>query len=458
MVVSLSHAPGAARPAEAMAGAAAWLASTPETTFQHDVTAEPQRISLDLRTIEGLTRLRRLNLVWPELSATEQRASLDRTDIMLPPREIGEAGIALLPGGAVALRSPGDIMVCDPVEATVFNQAEVKQLRRLLRGRGDITTLLHAGDGVTLHRRLPKLLPPQAVSIVPNAGRLPFRVGFSGPVLIHWGHHGAVARPLVAVSGVLALAASLAAAPRVDSNPVSSVAAIVTDTWRAASPEDRRQLVAVGLMEHLSDLVAGTICDELRLALMEACIAGPESLAARIANALAVLPTCFAADPDALPGAPPAVWRKAMAYVREATHPRALLGLDNMLDALAVTRSLRDSLEHAEVMAFDGDGEVVLGGPVALHSDAALFLARTAGPLGRLAVAIPTPVSPLDLYALTHEVALVSRARIIAIAPAWGFCHRVGPDGQEAGNAGWFGMGVGLDEVDDGLGNFDPDA
>jgi hypothetical protein len=437
MVVSLSHAPGAARPAEAIA--------FPDTTFQHHNKALDPRISLDLRENAGFAELRRMNLRWPELSAAERRAWLDRTEIMLPPCEIGKTQIALLPGGAVALRSATDMLVCDPVEAAVFNQAEVKQLRRLLRGRGDVTTLLHSGDGATLHRRVPKHLPPQAVSIVPNAGRLPFRVGFSGPVVIQWGHHGAVARPLVAVSGLLGLAVSLAAVPRVDDGPES----IVAETWQAADAKDRCQLLAVGLMEHLSDLVADMVCDELRFDLMEACIEGSESLAVRIANALAVLPTCFAADRDALPGTPPAVWRRAMAHIRDAPHPRALLGLDNLIDPLAATRSLRDSLEHAEVMAFDEDGDVVLGGPVALHSDAALFLARSAGPLGRLGVTIPAPVSPLELYALTHEIALVSRARIIAVAPAWGFCHRIGSDGEESGNAGWFGMGVGLDEVDD---------
>jgi hypothetical protein len=292
------------------------------------------------------------------------------------------------------------------------------------------------------------------VSIVPNLGKLPFRLGFSGPGLVQWGHHGAVARPLVEVSGLLALAASLGAAPRTGGS--SSV--IVAETWQTTDAVDRCRLVAVALMEHLSSLVVDTICDELRVGLMEACVEGPESLAARIAKAVAVLPTCFARDPDALPGAPPAVWRQAMAHVCNATHPRALLGLDNLIDPLAATRSLRDSLEHAEVMAFDADGDIVLGGPVALHSDAALFLARTAGPLGRLGVAIPTPISPLDLYALAHEVALVSRARIIAVAPAWGFCHRIGPDGGESGNAGWFGMGVGLDEVDDLLGDIEFDA
>jgi hypothetical protein len=119
---------------------------------------------------------------------------------------------------------------------------------------------------------------------------------------------------------------------------------------------------------------------------------------------------------------------------------------------------LRDSLDHGEVLAFDAIGEVVLGGPVALHSDAALFLARTAGPLGRLGVVIPMPASPLELYALAHEVALVSRARIIAVAPAWGFCHRIEPDGEESGNAGWFGMGIGLDEVDGLVGDIEPNT
>jgi hypothetical protein len=453
MVVSLSHALSAARPVEAITGAPVFEDAIADTIFRQEVPAERPRTSLDLRQNSGFAQLRRMNLLWPELSATERQAWLDRSDIMLPPCEIGITELAMLPGGAVALRSPTDTLVCDPVEAAVFNQAEVKQLRRLLRGRGDVSSLLRTSDGVVLHRRLPKHLPSQAVSIVPNVGKLPFRIGFSGPALIQWGHHGAVARPLVAVSGVLELAVSLAATPGIGGGPV-----IVAETWQAAGIADRCELVAFSLMEHCSDLVADIVCDELRLGLMQTCIEGPESLAARLANALAVLPTCFDADPDTLPGPPPAVWRQAMAHIREAAHPRALLGLDNLVDPLAVTRSLRDSLEHAEVMAFGEDGDTVLGGPVALHSDAALFLARKAGVSGRLAVAIPTPVSPLDLYALTHEIALVSRVRIIAVAPAWGFCHRIGPDGEESGNAGWFGMGVGLDELDDLAGDIECDA
>jgi hypothetical protein len=465
MVVSLSHAFDAARPAEAMGDAPRCREATPDTTFQHYDQAANQPKSLDLRECAELARLRRMSLRWPELSATEQHAWLKSREIMLPPCEIAKPEIALLPGGAVALRSPGETLVCDPVEAVVFNQAEVKPLRRLLRGRGDVTTLIHTSGGVTLHSRVPKHLPPQAVSIMPNMGKLPFRDGFSGPGLIQWGLHGAVARPLVAASGLLALAVSIAASPQVGGGPglvrgglVRGGWGIVAETWQAADAADRCRLIAVGLMEHLSDLVAGTICDELRFGLMEACTEGPESLAARIAKALAILPTCFAADPNAFPGTPPLVWRRAMAHIRDAMHPRSLLGLDNLVDPLAVTRSLRDTLEHAEVTAFDEDGDAVLGGPVALHSDAALFLARKAGSQGRLGVAIPTPASPLDLYALIQEVALVSQARIIAVAPAWGFCHRIGPDDEESGNAGWFGMGVGLDEVDDISGDIVLDA
>src|ERR1700683_3089325 len=168
MVVSLSHAFDAARPAEATGGTPRCLDVTPDTTFQHDNQAVMQPNSLDLRELGGLSQLRRMSLLWPELSVTEQHAWLKSRKIMLPPCEIGKPEVALLPGGAVALRGPNEMLVCDPVEAAIFNQAEVKQLRRLLRGRGDITTLLHISGGVMLHSRVPKQLPPHAVWIVPN--------------------------------------------------------------------------------------------------------------------------------------------------------------------------------------------------------------------------------------------------------------------------------------------------
>jgi hypothetical protein len=366
--------------------------------------------------------------------------------------------MVLLPGGAVALRGPDAILVSDPVETVVFNQAEVKQLRRVLRNRADVSTLSHTSGGVVLRRRVPKHLPPQAVTLVPNAKRLPVRVPFTGPVLIQWGLHGAVARPLVDAPALLALAISLAPSPRVAGGPgvAHEAPTFAPETWQAVDARDRWQLIATSVQEHVSELLADTVCDELRYALVDACVTGPDSLANRIAKAIAILPTSFVADPASLPISLPEAWRPAMVHIRDLPFPRALLGLDKLPDPVAAIRRLRDIMEQAEIIAFDKDGEVLLGHPVSLHSDAALFMARVAGTRGRVGVAVPVSVSPVELYVLASDVSAMTEGRVIAIAPCWGFCHHVEPDGQEYGNAGWFGMGAGLDETDLVIGDIEP--
>jgi hypothetical protein len=45
-------------------------------------------------------------------------------------------------------------------------------------------------------------------------------------------------------------------------------------------------------------------------------------------------------------------------------------------------------------------------------------------------------------------MAYEGEATVTVSAPASGFCHRIDRLGQEAGNAAWFGMGAGLDEMD----------
>ena len=371
----------------------------------HQFRPDDRRTDLDLRCQAGFAQLRQINQVWPELDGADRRAWLESRDIILPPCPIDEQEVALLPGGAIVLRSPDAILVCDPVEIATFGQAEVRHLRRLLRTRQDVSTLMHTPHGVMLLRRVPKQLPPQAVTIVPNPAKLPIRVSFNGPIMIQWGHNGAVARPFVAAPDLLALAASVAAAPWVGDEPsqLRRGPVVASERWHAADAEDRWRLAGSAVAEHLSDLVHDTVDDELRLDLMAACVEGSDSLASRIAKALAVLPSCFAADPDSLPMTPPPVWRPAMDYIRSSVHPRALLGLDQLVDPFAAIRALREVLEHADVMAIDGDGAARFGGAVSLHSDAALFVARQAAPHGRLAVVVPTPQSPVDLYALLSE-------------------------------------------------------
>jgi hypothetical protein len=457
LVLSVSHVSDVPPLAEMAVESPSW----PDATAAfHDYPAAERPIELDLRGAAGFAQLRQMSEAWRALPEQRRHALLRNREIILPPRAVAESQVVVLPGGTVAVRGPDSMLVCDPVEAAIFNHAEVKHLRRVLRTRPDVSTLLHTANGVMLRQRVPKKLPPQAVTIVPNAARLPIRVSLTGPVLIQWGIHGAVARPLVPAPALMALAVSIAASPQVSraAGLVHRGPVITSETWQAADAEDRCHLIAAALTDHLSDLVAETVCDELRFALMKAYVDGQESTPARIARSLAVLPTCFVADPASLPSAPPMVWQQAMAHIRGAVHPRVLLGMDRLTDSLAAIRGLRDTLEHAEVMAFDEDGEALPGGPVALHSDAALFQARKAGPRGRLGVAIPTPASPVDLYVLAYEVALLTGGRIIAVAPGWGFCHRVGPDGEETGNAGWFGMGAGLDEVDVVIGDIDLSA
>jgi hypothetical protein len=399
---------------------------------------------LDPEALSGLAQLERISLVWQDLPDRKRRAWLRSREIVLTPATLHEDDIALLPGGAVTVRGPDAILVCDPAEATTFDETEAARLRRVLRGRADVATLLHGADGVVLCSRIPKSLPSQAVTIVPDAAKLPIRISFAGAFLIQWGVRGAVGWPLVEAPAPFALAASIAASPLVSGGQEP----IASETWQAPDVEGRFDLIAPALTGHMASILGDTVCDELRQAIADTCVEGEECLARQIAEGLAMLPACFVADPDALPGAPPGVWRQGIAHIQAHEKPLALLGMDNGLAAIMAMRALRDSMEDAELLAFGEDGAILHGGPVALHSDAALFLARKAGPRGRLGVIVAAPALPVDLYALAYEVAARTGERVTGIAPCWGFCHRIGPEGEEAGNAGWFGMGAGLDEMD----------
>ncbi len=404
---------------------------------------QPTTYALDLCTADALARLRLIAVFWPAWPAETRRTWLQRQEIALPPRALCEPDIAILPGGAVTVRGPDGILVCDPVEAVTLAEAEARRLRTALRRRTDATHLLHLGMGVVQVMRLPKRLPSQAVTIVQDASRLPERLAMTGPALIQWCIKGAVAWPMVAAPAPFALAGSVAAMRVAEQGqPVAA------EHWHGPDAESRCRLLGPGIAEHASDLLADEIPDDLRHALVNSCVAGPDGLIRRIAVGLAMLPACFQADASVPPGGRPTAWQSAIAYVERAAQPQALLGLGNVADPLAALRILRNLLEYPDALVLREISDMRDAEPVPLRHDAALFLGRRTQSEGRIGVIIPVPAMPVDLYALTSTLADNLGTAVTAVAPCWGFCHRIDPDGAEAGNAGWFGMGAGLDEMD----------
>ena len=94
------------------------------------------------------------------------------------------------------------------------------------------------------------------------------------------------------------------------------------------------------------------------------------------------------------------------------------------------------------------------GVTASLGSDAALFVARRAGDGGRIGVLIEPHACATRTLHSGADIAKEAGGSVIAAAPCWGFCHRIAANGREAGNAAWFGMGAGLDELDSSVSNF----
>lgn len=124
--------------------------------------------------------------------------------------------------------------------------------------------------------------------------------------------------------------------------------------------------------------------------------------------------------------------------------------------AVRIRGKSRAALRDPRIAKCHGDNPAVIfhetgtsqrGVSAALESDAALFVARWATENGRIGVLLDPRVSPLGLYSLAASLAHATDGAVVVAAPCWGFCHRIGRD-HEAGNAAWFGMGAGLDELD----------
>lgn len=402
----------------------------------------PQEI--DLGSPASFALLTQLDALWPKLPASTRATYLSdaRFTVSVPPPDMSD--ILLLPGGVVALCRPEGILVPDPLSAVTFTMVETQRLQTALRGRQDAATLTHAPEGVRCQPGLPDRLEPQSATVVAEAGRMPKLKGRPGPVLVQWSLDCAVAWSFGPAPAVIMLAARSAGIRVVEGEiPVPA------EAWSSAGAAERADLVAVGVAEQVNDLLAGLISDELRCEIIRRCVVGSDCLSARIADVLGALPAPFQPDASRWPGEPPPAWRNSGTILRECDTEFAVFGIDAIIEAHASLAMSRDALAGTGARLFLEAGFNPHSTAVALDSEPADFLVRRAGPRGRIGILVPSAgLGPVELYGIAQKIALGAGVNVTVAAPCWGFLHRVTGSGQEAGNAAWFGMGAGLDELD----------
>jgi hypothetical protein len=355
----------------------------------------------------------------------------------LPPRVVMHEDVALYPGGAVAVRDPlRGILVCDPLESLCFAGDAAIRLRLAVADQSGVATLSHEAAGIVLRQGLPRNLPPQAVSVIADARGLPLSAGRFGPVLVQWLAGGATLWPLVEAPALLALAATIAAVP-VDPAGLP----LDANDWYPPASAD---LLSPAIADYIGDLLAPEVSDAVRFALVDVCVDGEGALAEQMAASLAVLPAAFRFSPSLYPGDPPPDWAGCGPRLRRDCDPLVFLAIQPVGGARRAIQALRRAAGGLRAILVDA---ALTECP--LDSDAAAFMALQAGPQGRLGMLLAPPAEPAELCGLAATLAEETGGTAFAASPCWGFCQRIGPDGQQAGNAGWFGMGAGLDELDD---------
>lgn len=399
---------------------------------------------IDLADPAGMALLARLDICWLHMSGKEQAKCLRDKHFTISISVPAVSGIVILAGGIVALRTPEGVLVADPLSAVTLSAVAARRLETVLRSRRNVMTLVHDTAGVTSQPGVPAKFSPQTVTVVAAASRLPHSAGMSGPALVQWCRGGATAWSLRAAPPLAVLAAHAASLAVVHGGvPVPAA------FWSAPDSASRQDRIADSVAELANGLLGDDISDDLRRTVIDCCIAGPDSLASRIADVLGAIPACFHAGASQSPGEPPAAWRHGAALLHELGADHVMLGLRDVAHPHRAIAALRSTLSDVAAMLFLEAGTDARRATVALGSDAAEFLTRRAGPHGRIGVIIPSAATcPADLYAIAHGLTAGANATVVISAPCWGLCHQIASDFSEAGNAGWFGMGAGLDELD----------
>lgn len=398
---------------------------------------------IDLTSEDGQKTLSEIDAVWPALSAEARSACLEEVRFTIPLAAPDATEILILPGGVLVMCAPEGYFVADPLSSVTFGPDEAGKLKKAISRSKSAMTLTHQDTGIVAMAGVPVQLATQSTTLLADAARLPKCAGLSGPALIQWGIAGVTLWLMGAAPSAIGLAAR-AAGRRLE----DECTAVPEEHWAAEGSAGRRDLLAPGVTEMLGDLFGGEISDEFRYAVISRCLS-QGGLAGQIAEVLGAIPASFQSDHTRLLGALPGSWPAAMAALHEAGPGYAILGLEQIPEPHRLLESGRKLLVDVNARMVFESGSEGLCPPVPVDGDAAMFLARRAGPQGRLGIVINSEgLGPSDLYAIANGLAGGSGAIVSVSAPAWGFCHRVTPYQVEAGNAAWFGMGAGLDELE----------
>lgn len=385
-----------------------------------------------------------LNRHWPHLSAAQRVDCLQDKRFVFAPPAPDVSGIFLLPGGVLALCAPEGILVADPLSAVAFSAAEAKAMEDSVRRRKDAVTIVHAPAGVVCQSGLPAQVARQSATLLPGMNRYAKCAGILGPGLIQWGAGGAVVWALREAPPLVALALRANALQVLPDEPPLPV-----ELWAGGGSAACAERVAPGLAELVNDLLCGEVCDDLRHALLLRCVTGSGSVAACIGAVLSAVPSCFQADSSRPLGTLPGEWPNGCALLAASCPGHVLFGIEAMADPVHTIGVLRDVFPGADAALFLEAGVASRCATVDVAAEAALFVARRAGTGGRIGLIVQCEhAAPADLYGLADRMAYEGEATVTVSAPASGFCHRIDRLGQEAGNAAWFGMGAGLDEMD----------
>ncbi|RKK03103.1 hypothetical protein EBE87_16625 [Pseudoroseomonas wenyumeiae] len=398
----------------------------------------------DLTTPAGLALLRRFDAQFHRLPQAAREAALADLQLVLPLADRAE-GLLVLPGGALAWRDGETILLPDPGSATGITQAA--QLRQATLAAGALM-VCHEAAGLRIAGGASGM--PQSATLLPRASvlapLLPALAEWRGPAVIHWHGEGAVVWEMVPAPPPLALAVSLVG------EPLPPDATLPRFLWAMAGADESYQLLSSGLSAHLDEMLASEISDALRFALVAQWTDGGDSLASRLADGLALLPSAFAAEAAQPAGlAALAEWPRMRARLEPA---QALIGIAaaeagghwNLMLRQAFLAALRETLPAGTCLL----AEAARTEPAPLDDLAADRLVRGAAPAFAALAPLAAQEKPPALLRQVGGLALRLGVPVLLAVPDWGLCHLLDPAGTSGcGNGMGYGLGAALELFED---------